>query len=743
MALLNGARPGIRLDSSIIRDRLVAAQYCNGYRALEDRFRTLYSKIAERQMKNPHELLKDKPRLDRQIVDEIVVPLAYFIRDRSEPEPLKALRGRAELFREIVDKLVTSGAPFVQTAESIKPLLRRSIQQARPHALERFSYLRPYIESLKPAEIHRATALLHLLEVLVSPEIDEQTLQTVEQSVRLNKWQYFLHLQLWNHYPEQLRRLRPLDRIHDQDAQLMLEFIQNMNPSAEAVEDMAVRLAYLDLPEILPGDDPKKLLRILTILTFPRSELMTWNFLYTPEPPSKEVLEQTARTVLEQLRPTCVGADDRQELIDAVPLPVDLGKALAAVGYQAKSGDRFASYRDELERLITSGTPLDFARAIERIQQLRNAVDRERISVGLVETEGDPYVSEVWLKESGELVGLLFFRGEGFGLLPIEMFTRDPSNGNRSEVNQKLRKQLVSQAIIYQTFYNLFRYDVDLPRSRRQSLPTYLKTTYEKIEANRHSLLGHIRNATTLLKHIAEFSGFISDADRSTRVDAAKAERILTGFERKVKELLKAVETSTATVELDRYVREYERVVRYVNVVVLHAVNPWLGRQTEGLATDFDFRKEEVVDAIRDAAALHGLDWDNDVERYEAHRIRGTLGCRALLQLVDGSSKVVLLEYDRRRCSWRIKHFGPRITDVVNNEVRNLGRSMPADYDEKYEQPTFSLEEQSCRFLLVKRGAVRIEATLVLDATEMENPWKVVYLKWNDKVLVDRTNPSL
>jgi hypothetical protein len=110
---------------------------------------------------------------------------------------------------------------------------------------------------------------------------------------------------------------------------------------------------------------------------------------------------------------------------------------------------------------------------------------------------------------------------------------------------------------------------------------------------------------------------------------------------------------------------------------------------------------------------------------------------------VDGSSKVVLLEYDRRRRVWQVKHFGPRITDVIDHEVRNLGRSMPEDYDEKYEQPTFSLEEQSCRFLLLKRGVVRIEATLVLDSTEMEKPWKVVYLRWNDDVLVDRTNPSL
>jgi hypothetical protein len=178
-------------------------------------------------------------------------------------------------------------------------------------------------------------------------------------------------------------------------------------------------------------------------------------------------------------------------------------------------------------------------------------------------------------------------------------------------------------------------------------------------------------------------------------------------------------------------------------VVILHSVNPWLGRQTEGLATEFDFRQEEVVEAIKSVAALHGLDWENDVERHEAHGIRGTLGCRALLQLADGSTKVVLLEYDRRRRAWQVKHFGPRITDVVNDEVRKLGRSLPDDYDEKYEQPTFSLEEQSCRFLLTKRNAVRVEATLVLDAAEMENPWKIVYLKWNDDVLIDRGNPSL
>ena len=87
----------------------------------------------------------------------------------------------------------------------------------------------------------------------------------------------------------------------------------------------------------------------------------------------------------------------------------------------------------------------------------------------------------------------------------------------------------------------------------------------------------------------------------------------------------------------------------------------------------------------------------------------------------------------------------PKECPGVPEEVLYPGEAWPSkkDYDEKYEQPTFSLEEQSCRFLLIKRGAVRIEATLVLDANETDNPWKVVYLKWNDDLLVDRTNPSL
>jgi hypothetical protein len=82
--------------------------------------------------------------------------------------------------------------------------------------------------------------------------------------------------------------------------------------------------------------------------------------------------------------------------------------------------------------------------------------------------------------------------------------------------------------------------------------------------------------------------------------------------------------------------------------------------------------------------------------------------------------------------------MGPRLADVVRDALQKRGRTLPPDYDEKFEQPTFRLDEQSCRFLWLKRGVARVEATLVLDSGRVENPWRVVYLKYTDEVLVDR-----
>ncbi len=740
MALLNGARPGIRLDPTVIRERLLAAQFRNGYHALEDRFRSFYSELADLQLNSPERAQKEKRLLDRQVVDEIIVPLAYFIRSRSEPEPKEALRSRAELLREIVDKLVASGDPFQQTAEAIKPVLRRSIEQARPLAVACFPFLRSSIDSLKPAEVHRATALAQLLEVLLQPEIDDRSLHAVEQSVRLDKWQYHLHLQLWRNYPVQLMRLQPLERINSEDSEFLRSFTEATAPTPEAIEDMAMRLGYLEPPATLPGD-PGELLRVLAVLTLPREELTTWDLLYTPDPPSQADLTRFAKSVIGQSRPTSVGADDRQQHEEAVPFPVELPRTLAAMGYKPEQRDKLSAFTQELESLIVSGTPQGLAGAIELIRKLKEAVEKERESLGLVGTEGDPYVSEVWLKDSGTMVGLLFYRGKGFGENPIEKVTRDPTEGKRSEINHQLRRHLASQAIIYQAFYRLFGRAQKLPHSRRQGLPAYLKTTYENIEPNRHSLLAHLRNAQLLVKRIGEFADDIGQADPNAQSEATRVGQILAGLAGKTGEIQKAVEGTKDPAQLSRLAREYERVVRYVNVVILHSINPWLQRQTKDLATEFDFREEDVLEAVRASATSHGLDWKNDVERLVAHRIHGTLACRGLLKLVDGSSKVMLLEYDRRRQTWQVKHYGPRITDVVEEELQRYGRSIPTEYDEKYEQPTFSLKEQSCRFMLNKRGTARVEATLILEPSQIDKPWKVVFLKWNDEILVNRINP--
>jgi hypothetical protein len=157
------------------------------------------------------------------------------------------------------------------------------------------------------------------------------------------------------------------------------------------------------------------------------------------------------------------------------------------------------------------------------------------------------------------------------------------------------------------------------------------------------------------------------------------------------------------------------------------------------VSTEYDFREEEVEAAIREVGDRYGLDWTRDVSAVEAHPIKGTLACRALLRLRGGENKVVLLERDRQHQSWNVKHFGPRLTDVLRATLQRFGRELPEDHDEKYEQPILGLDETTCRYLLVKRGVARVEATLVLEPARREQPWRVAFLKWNDEVLLDRT----
>ncbi len=740
MVLLDSGREGIRIQSSVIRDRLLAAQYRNGYRLLEDRFRSLYAEVADLHMSaEPPE--QKKAALDRRVVDEIIVPLAYFIRERSEPEPREALASRAALFTEIVDRLVALPDPFQQTAEAIKPVLRKSVEQARPIAAEESPYLRAAIESLNPSAIHRTTALLRVLEILVQPEIDERELLGVEQVIRLNRAQYRMYQQLDRSHRDLARRLSPLDRIADEDASLAAEILEQAEPPRELVEDLFLALGYLKWPQS-PPTSLRTLLRYVAVLALSPRELAGWTSLYSPEPLSTAERARLARTVLERVTSSSVGTDERQQRLGAVPIPIDLGKALASMGYFPEEKDRLGRFREEVGSAVEGGEAAALARSIQNLRRLRQAISGERLALGATGMEADPYLVEIWLAPEGAMIGLVLFAEEGFGTAPVEILSRDPGTGNRKETEEKLRRQLQGQALIYQTFSRLFSRTVSLPKERRRGLPAFVKTLYEPADPNRLLLLARLRYAKDLVVLIESFARQIAEADSSDPRALAEANgvfQILTGLAKKVDELIRTTDKNRDPQELGRLVKEYERTLKYLNTVVVHSVNPWLARQTGDLGTEFEFKREDVEDAVRRHASRQGLDWGEDVVGFEAHVIRGTLGCRALVKLADGASKVVLLDYDRKRQDWQVRHMGPRLTDVVRDALRQRGRVLPDDYDEKFEQPTFRLDEQSCRFLWLKRGVARVEATLVLDSSRGDNPWRVVYLKYNDDVLVDRT----
>jgi hypothetical protein len=743
MVLLDGARPGIRIESSVIRDRLLAAQYRNGYRLLDDRFRALYGEIARLHMSaEPQD--KQRAALDRRVVDEIIVPLAYFIRERTETEPREALRSRAELFSELVDKLVVIPEPFVQTAEAIKPVLRKSVEQARPIAAADFPYLRATIESLNPAAIHRTTALLRVLEVLVEAELDERALDGVVQVIRLNRAQYRLYQQLELRHPRLAREAGPFDRIWDEDANLIADLIEQTEPPSELVEDLFLALGYFGWPDPLP-EDSRKLLRLVAVLALGPRELAAFPSLYLSDSLDAPARARLAQALLEQISSSSstAGADERSRRLGAVPLPIDLNKALGSMGYRADEKERLGPFREEIRAAIEAGETSGLVAVVQRIRTLQKTVARERVSLGATGTDAHPYVVELWLTPGGTMVGLVLFDGTGFGVAPVESLSRDPGDGSRKDTEEKLRRQLQSQALIYQTFHRLFARRKLLSKERRKALPSFVKTLYEPTEPNRLLLLARLRYAKELVALAESFAQQIGEAESAEPKASTEANgvvQILSGISRKVDELIRATDKSRDPQELSRLLKEYERALKYLNTVVVHSVNPWLLHQTSELGWEFEFRKEDVENAVRRYTARHGLDWKDDIVGFEAHGIRGTLGCRALLKLADGTSKVVLLNYDRKRQDWEVRHMGPRLTDVVREALRQRGKSLPDDYDEKFEQPTFRLDEQSCRFLLVKRDVARVEATLVLDSTQEENPWRVVYLKHNDDVLVDRLN---
>jgi hypothetical protein len=739
MVLLDSAREGIRTQSSTIRVRLLAAQYRNGYRLLEDRFRALHAEVADLQSRSA---LGDPARaaLDRRVVDEIIVPLAYFIRERSEPEPREALASRAALCTEIVQRLVAVPEPFMNTAEAIKPVLRKSVEQARPIAAEESPYLRTAIESLNPSAIQRTTALLRVLAVLVQPEADERAFQEVEQIVRLDRAQHRLYLLLDRSHRDLARKLSPFDRIADDDANLVAGVLERVEPPREMIEDLLLSLGYRAWPDRLPTTQ-RTLLRHLSVLALSPGELVDWPSLYAPETPSAAERAGLARAVLERLTPSSAGGDERERRLGATPLPVDLEKILASIGYSPSENDRVSRFREEVRAAVAEGEAPELRKVIETLRSLRPAMAAERIALGLTETEADPYLVEIWETPEGGMVGLVLFAVEGFGTAPVEMSSRVPA-GKREETAEKLRNQLRGQALIYQTFYKLFSRTAPLPKERRRALPTFVKTLYEPVEPNRLVLLARLRYAKDLVLLLEAFARIIVDAEPSdpkTAADGSAVGQLLSGLAKKIDELIRNADKSRDPKDLGRLVKEHDRALKILNTVVVHSVNPWLHRQTADLGTEFEFKKKDVEDSVRRYASRMGLDWARDVVGFEAHVIRGTLGCRALVELADGASKVVLLDYDRKRQDWQVRHMGPRLTDVVRDALRQRGRALPEDYDEKFEQPTFRLDELSCRFLWLKRGVARVEATLVLDGARVENPWRVVYLKYNDEVLVERT----
>jgi hypothetical protein len=446
----------------------------------------------------------------------------------------------------------------------------------------------------------------------------------------------------------------------------------------------------------------------------------------------------------ERIQPTNVGFDPRIRSLEATPIPVDLDKALKAIGFEpgpeSESGrgdDRPTAFRRMLKEAVSQGEHSRIVEALNLTRRLRHRLVEERIAVGAASNAAAPYVVDIWRAEDGAMVGLVFYGGIGFGTLPVALHSVETSSDDADELEDKLKQKLLNQARILQAFFQLFESTVLLSVERRRALPKYLKTLYEQTQPNRHVLLSRLRYAAELVALVESLAKYVAEADEAVAKPAKAVFSILSGLSRRIASLTKTTEESRSPQDLGSAVKEYERTIKYLNTAILHSINPWLSRQTSDLTMTFEFNRAEVTDAVKRYSSHMGLDWDEDVESFEAHGIRGTTGCRGLLKLADGSFKVVLLNYDRRAQSWKVRHMGPRVADVVRAALERRGRQLPEDYDEKFEQPTFHLDQQTCRFLLVKRGAARVEATLVLDSSRDKNPWRIVFLRHNDDVIVD------
>jgi hypothetical protein len=241
-----------------------------------------------------------------------------------------------------VDCLAAVLRPFQQAAEAIKPVLRKSVEQARPIAAGESPYLRAAIESLNPSAIHRTTALLRVLEILVEPEIDERALLGVEQVIRLNRAQYRLYQQLDRSHRDPRESLPR--RIADETQESGRD-PRAAEPPREPVEDLFA-LGYQEWPESLPrACEPPPLRRGDSLLHEPAGRALL------SRASSADDRARLARTLVERLASSLIGADERQRRLGAVPIPIDLGKALATMGYFPEEKDRLARFREEVVRV--------------------------------------------------------------------------------------------------------------------------------------------------------------------------------------------------------------------------------------------------------------------------------------------------------------------------------------------------------------------------------------------------------
>ena len=225
---------------------------------------------------------------------------------------------------------------------------------------------------------------MKVFETLVQSDLDEKSLATIEQVIRLNRSQYRLLQQLDSNYPELVPRLSPLDRVDDKNAAILTETIEQAAPPTALVHDLFLKLGYLDWPATLPVDS-RELLRLLAVLVLTPHELTAWFSLYQGGEVSRGDRAQLARELVDRLGRS-IGPDERQTPRGGFP---SLNKALM-LGYRPDDKERLSSFKEEVQNAITDGD----AAELDRSAEFDNSRPPSRTNaLGATGTDGDPTAS--------------------------------------------------------------------------------------------------------------------------------------------------------------------------------------------------------------------------------------------------------------------------------------------------------------------------------------------------------------